>query len=141
MANLYITVTEEITLPNLKTQKTNVFKTISNINYIDARVMNCPSGSQTSIFNLSANPGAGTFTTSSLQYARITNDSSVPIKLMVSASLSKAGFMVSTGSSFYISTSQFTGSIDNAFTLENISSISIQPLGSEAKVEYFIATT
>ena len=30
MANLYITVTEEITLPNSKTQKTNVFKTISN---------------------------------------------------------------------------------------------------------------
>jgi hypothetical protein len=141
MANLYVTITEEITLPNSPTQKTNVFSTISSINYVDTRVMNCPSGSQTSIFNLSANPGAGTFTTSSLQYARITNDSSVPVKLMISASLSKASFTVSTGSSFYISTSQFTGSIDNALTLENISSVSILPSGSDAKIEYFIATT
>jgi hypothetical protein len=141
MANLYVTITEEITLPNSPTQKTNVFSTISSINYVDTRVMNCPSGSQTSIFNLSANPGAGTFTTSSLQYARITNDSSVPVKLMISASLSKASFTVSTGSSFYISTSQFTGSIDNALTLENISSVSILPSGSDAKIDYFIATT
>ncbi len=141
MANLYVTITEEITLPNSPTQKTNVFSTLPNINYVDTRVMNCPSGSQTSIFNLSENPGAGTFTTSSLQYARITNDSLVPIKLMVSASLSKASFMVATGSSFYISTSQFTGSIDNALILENISSVSIIPSGSDAKIEYFIATT
>jgi hypothetical protein len=141
MANLYVTLTEEITLPNTPTQKTNVFKTIPNINYVDTRIMNCPSGSQTSIFNLSANPGAGTFTTSSLQYARITNDSTIPVKLIVSASLSKASFMISTGSSFYLSTSQFTGSIDNALTLENISSVSIQPSGSNATIEYFIATT
>ena len=141
MADLYVTITEEITLSNSPTQKTNVFSTISGINYVDTRVMNCPSGSQTSIFNLSANPGAGTFTTSSLQYARITNNSSVPVKLMVSASLSKASFMISTGSSFYISTSQFTGSVDNSFTLENISSVSISPSGSDAKIEYFIATT
>ena len=141
MANLYVTITEEITLPNSPTQKTNVFSTLSGINYVDTRVMNCPSGSQTSIFNLSANPGAGTFTTSSLKYARITNDSAVPVKLMVSASLSKASYMIATGSSFYLSTSQFSGSIDNALVLEDISSVSIFPSGSDAKIDYFIATT
>jgi hypothetical protein len=141
MASLYVTVTEEITLPNSPTQKTNVFKTITGINYVDTRVMNCPSGSQTSIFNLASTPGAGTFTSSSLQYARITNDSSVPVKLMVSASLSKASFLIATGSSFYISTSQFTGSINNAFTLENISNVSIAPFGADATIDYFIATT
>jgi hypothetical protein len=141
MANLYVTITEEITLPNSPTQKTNVFSTLSGINYVDTRVMNCPSGSQTSIFNLGANPGAGTFTTSSLKYARITNDSAVPVKLMISASLSKASYMVATGSSFYLSTSQFSGSIDNALVLEDISSVSIQPSGSDAKIDYFIATT
>jgi len=141
MANLYVTITEEITLPNSPTQKTNVSSTLSGINYVDTRVMNCPSGSQTSIFNLGANPGAGTFTTSSLKYARITNDSAVPVKLMVSASLSKASFMVATGSSFYLSTSQFSGSIDNALVLEDISSVSILPSGSDAKIDYFIATT
>jgi len=141
MANLYVTVTEEITLPNSPTQKTNVFSTLSGVNYVDARVMNCPSGLQTSIFNLNTHPGAGTFTPNSLKYARITNDSSVPVKLMISASLSKASFMVATGSSFYLSTSQFSGSIDNALVLEDISSVSILPSGSDAKIEYFIATT
>ena len=141
MANLYVTITEEITLPNSPTQKTNVFSTLSGINYVDTRVINCPSGSQTSIFNLGANPGAGTFTTSSLKYARITNDSAVPVKLMVSASLSKASYMIATGSSFYLSTSQFSGSIDNALILEDISSVSILPSGSDAKIDYFIATT
>lgn len=141
MANLYVTITEEITLPNSPTQKTNVFSTLSGINYVDTRVMNCPSGSQTSIFNLGANPGAGTFTTSSLKYARITNDSAVPVKLMISASLSKASYMIATGSSFYLSTSQFSGSIDNALILEDISSVSILPSGSDAKIDYFIATT
>jgi hypothetical protein len=29
MANLYVTITEEITLPNTTSEKTNVFKTIS----------------------------------------------------------------------------------------------------------------
>jgi hypothetical protein len=141
MANLYVTFTEEITLPNTPTQKTNVFKTFSGVNYIDNRVMNCPSGSQTSIFNLGANPGAGTFTTSSLQYARITNDSLTSVKLLVSSPTTDVQFLVSVGSSFHLSTSKITGSVDNSFTLEDIQSISIEPSGSDAKIEYFIATT
>jgi hypothetical protein len=141
MANLYVTITEEITLPNSPTQKTNVFTTIPNINNVDARVMNCPSGSQTSIFNLSAHPGAGTFTTSSLQYARITNDSYVPVKLIVTAPTVDVQFLISTGSSFYLSTSKITGSADNSFSLEDIQNVFIEPSGSDAKIEYFIATT
>lgn len=141
MANLYVTVTEEITLPNTPTLKTNVFKTIYGINYIDTRVMNCPSGSQTPIFNLSANPGAGTFTTSSLQYARITNDSTVPVKLYVASPTVDVQFLVATGSSFYLSTSQITGSSTNSFSLEDIQNVLIEPSGSDAKIEYFIATT
>jgi hypothetical protein len=103
--------------------------------------MNCPSGSQTSIFNLGANPGAGTFTTSSLQYARITNDSLTSVKLLVSSPTTDVQFLVSVGSSFHLSTSKITGSVDNSFTLEDIQSISIEPSGSDAKIEYFIATT
>jgi hypothetical protein len=141
MANLYVTVTEEITLPNSPTQKTNIFKTISNVNYVDTRIMNCPSGSQTSIFNLSATPGAGTFTTSSLQYARITNSSTVPVKLYVSSSTVNTQFLISVGNSFSLSTSKITGSASNSFALEDIRYVFIEPSGSDAKIEYFIATT
>lgn len=141
MANLYVTITEEITLPNSQTQKTNVFHTLTGINYADTRVMNCPSGSQTSIFNLGSNPGAGTFTTSSLQYARITNDSTVSVKLHVTSPTVDVQFLVSTGSSFYLSTSQITGSSTNSFSLEDIQNVSIEPSGSDARIDYFIATT
>jgi len=141
MANLYVTITEEITLPNSPIQKTNVFQTITGINYADTRIMNCPSGSQTSIFNLAANPGAGTFTTSSLQYARITNDSAIPVKLYIASPTVDVQFLISEGSSFHLSTSKITGSSTNSFTLEDIQTVSVEPSGSDAQIEYFIATT
>lgn len=140
MANLYINVTEEITLANNEKQKVTTSTSISDINYIDTRNMNCISGSQTSIFSLGANPGAGTFVTSSLQYARITNLSTIPVKLLVAAPTISASFLVSSNNSFFISTSKITGSIDNSFTLEDIQNIIIEPSGSSAQIEYFIAT-
>ena len=140
MANLYITVTEEITLANNETQKVTTPTIISNINYVDTRNMNCPTGSQTSIFSLGATPGAGTFVTSSLQYARITNLSTSTVKLSIEAPTTDVSFLVSAGNSFYISTSKITGSIDNVFTLEDIQNVYIEPSGSSAQIEYFIAT-
>ena len=38
MANLYVTITEEITLPNNTTEKTYVFKNITGVNQILRRV-------------------------------------------------------------------------------------------------------
>jgi hypothetical protein len=140
MANLYITVTEEITLANNETQKVITPTTIADINYVDTRNMNCPIGSQTSIFSLGATPGAGTFVTSSLQYARITNLSTSTVKLSIEAPTTDVSFLVSAGNSFYISTSKITGSIDNIFTLEDIQNVYIEPSGSSAQIEYFIAT-
>jgi len=115
--------------------------TIDGINYIDTRILNCPSGSQTSIFTLSNNPGAGQFVTSSLQYARITNKATVPVKLIVvDNSNVYSSFLVSTGSSFFLSTSKITGS-NSGFTFRDIQSVSIEPSSSSAIIEYYIATT
>lgn len=141
MADLYVTIKEEISLLNVPKTLTNVFHTFSGINYVDTRLMSCPSGSKTEIFSLSNTIGAGQFVTSSLQYARITNDSTVPVKLIVSSSTVNTSFLISTGSSFYLSTSKITGSADNSFSLEDIQQVLIEPSGSAAKIEYFIATT
>jgi hypothetical protein len=141
MADLYVTIKEEISLLNVPKTQTNVFHTFSGINYVDTRLMNCPTGSKTKIFSLSDTIGAGQFVTSSLQYARITNDSTVPVKLIVSSSTVGTSFLISTGSSFYLSTSKITGSADNSFSLEDIQHVLIEPSGSAANIEYFIATT
>jgi len=141
MADLYITIKEEISLINTPKTLTNIFHKIQGINYVDTRVMNCPSGSQTSVFNLGNAEGAGTFTTSSLQYARITNNSLIPIKLHISSSTTNAQFLISSKNSFYLSTSKITGSAGNSFILDDIRYVLVEPSGSDATVEYFIATT
>ena len=120
----------------------SVTYTNNNVNYVDNRFLSIPTGSQTTIFNFSNTPGAGQFTTSSLIYARVTNTSTtVPIQLNVTSSTVKTTFLVSAGSSFLLSTSKVTGSIDSTFTLEDIRSINVQPSGSSATIEYYIATT
>jgi hypothetical protein len=140
MANLYINVTEEITLTNNETQKVITPTIIPNINYVDVRNMNCPIGSQTTIFSLGATPGAGTFVTSSFQYGRISNNSTtVPVKLIVSSSTEAMSFLIATGSSFMLSTSKITGST-TGLLFNDIKSVKIEPSGSAASIEYYILT-
>ena len=52
-------------------------------------------------------------------------------------------FLVEAGGTFMLSTSEITGSTSNSldFTYDNIDSVSVEPSGSDAKIEYFIATT
>ena len=141
MATLTTQVYEIISL-NGDNVGSSYINTINNINYVDNRNMNCPSGSTTEIFKFGSVPGAGQFVTSSFQYGRVTNLSAVPIQLYVSSSTTNAAFLVSSGSSFMLSTSQITGSVSpSSFTLDNIHSISVAPSGSSAQIEYFIATT
>ena len=93
------------------------------------------------IFSLSNINGAGTFVTSSLKYARITNQSTtLPIKLIVSSSIEAMSYLISTGSSYMLSTSKMTGSI-TSLTFNDIVSIKAEPSGGAANIEYFIATT
>ena len=40
-----------------------------------------------------------------------------------------------------LSTSDITGSLTNTFSYDDIMSVFVEPSGSSAKVEYFIATT
>ena len=140
MADLTVNITETITL-NGQTQAETYTQTISGINYIDTRNLNCPSGSTTELFKLSNNPGAGQFVTSSFKYGRVSNLSAVPVQLYVSSSTS-ISFLISSGSSFILSTNQASGSLNTSdFTLDNIYSVSVTPSGAAAQVEYYIATT
>jgi len=91
---------------------------------------------------MGANPGAGTFVTSSIKYVRVTNTTGtdVPIKLIVSSSTEAMSYLISTGSSYMISTSKMTGSTSEV-SFDDIQSVKIEPSGSAATLEYYIATT
>jgi|LakMenEpi03Aug12_release.lakeMendotaPanAssembly.Ray.scaffolds.fasta_scaffold191642_2 hypothetical protein len=140
MADLTIYINEKITLDGTE-RGVLTTQTITGINNIDNRIMTCPSGSTTTIFTVSDTPtSAGSFATSSIQYARVTNKSIVPIQLSIASSNQNFWFTVNTGNSFLVST-KASGSNSTDFILPNITNVSITPSGSSATIEYFIATT
>ena len=145
MADFIIKIQEQISLNGVQ-RGSEVSKTISGINYTDNRILNTSSGSETTIFSLSDTVDAGQFLTSSLKYARVSNNSTtVPVNLKVSSSTEQLNFKIDAGGSFMLSTSNITGSIlsgsDAVFTYGDIASLKVEPSGSSAKVEYIIATT
>jgi hypothetical protein len=150
MADLTVLINEKITLDGndrgiLTTQ------TISNINNVDNRILNIPTGSYTPLFYFNpSNVDAGTFSTGSFKYGRITNKSlTVPIQVRVTAdavptNLTNTSFIITPGNSFFLSTTAVTGSSpgSNTFTFSQyVYYVSVAPSGSSASVEYFIATT
>jgi hypothetical protein len=139
MAIFTLKIIEQLTL-NGDDVGSSITQTINNINYIDNRILNIPTGSVTTIFSMANAPGAGTFVTSSFQYGRISNNSTtVPIKLIVSSSTEAMSFLIASGSSFILSTSKITGS-ETGLLFNDIKSVKIEPSGSAASVEYYILT-
>lgn len=119
----------------------SVSQTINNVNYVDNRILSIPTGSVTTLFSMDAVPGAGTFVTSSIQYIRVTNNSTVaPVKLIVSSSTEAMSYLIATGSSYMMSTSKMTGST-SGLNFSDVKSVKAEPSGSNASIEYYIVTT
>ena len=119
----------------------SVTNTINNVNYVDNRIFSIPSGSVTTLFSMDSVPGAGTFVTSSIQYIRVTNNSTtVPVQLIVSSSNEAMSYLIATGSSYMLSTSKMTGSV-GGLNFSDIKSVKAEPSGSSASIEYYIVTT
>jgi hypothetical protein len=119
----------------------SVTQTINNVNYVDNRILSVPTGSVTTLFSMDSVPGAGTFVTSSVQYVRVTNNSTVtPIKLIISSSTEAMSYLIATGSSYMMSTSKMTGST-SGLSFSDIKSVKVQPSSSAASIEYYIVTT
>lgn len=145
MADLTIYINEKITLDGTE-RGVLTTQTISGINNVDNRIMSIPSGSQICIFSFNSNIiGQGSFSTGSFKYSRVTNKSDIPLKLTVEYNDGGASvFTIDSYSSFYLSSTQGTGSFmeQGNFTYNDfINQIYIEPSGSSSTVEYFIATT
>jgi hypothetical protein len=119
----------------------SVTQTINGINYVDNRILSIPAGAVTTLFNMEATPGAGTFVTSSIKYVRVTNTSALtPVKLIVSSSTEAMSYLIATGSSYMMSTSKMTGST-SGLSFSDVKSVKVEPSGSSGSIEYYIATT
>ena len=118
----------------------SVVNTINNVNYVDNRILSVPSGSVTTLFSFDSVPGAGTFVTSSVKYVRVTNNSTTtPVKLIISSSTEAMSYLITTGSSYMMSSTQMTGST-TGLSFNDVKSVKVEPSGSSASIEYYIVT-
>ena len=156
-ADLKVKITEEIIL-NGKDQGSSNTLTIGSVNEVSSRIITISSGSFTTLFNVasaSSAVSAGTFSSGSLKYARVTNkDDSNHIRLRISSSHT-SDFRIEPGRSFIITNSQMTGSatgstVTSEFTASGwnnvdgcvgLNNISAEPSGSDVDVEVFVAST
>ena len=161
MANLYVTITEEITLPNTTREKTNVFKTISNVNQILRRVDTIAttfSGSGIEILRFcdsEEEQSGGAFVKADVQYVRITNLSTIyDASLYLYANNAEVAiFNLNPGktimlgdadmNSFSMSDYVDPTYVDISYfsSYEYINSIKAKAISGSVQLEYFVAST
>ena len=162
MANLYITITEEILLPNTTREKTNVIKTISNINQIVRRVDTIAttfSGSGIEILRFcdsEEQQTGGAFVKTDVQYIRITNLSTTYdtcLYLIANDNTESAIFNLNPGKTIMLgdadintpSNSDYVvdGYVDETYysSLTYINSIKAKAISGSTQLEYFVAST
>jgi hypothetical protein len=161
MANLYVTITEEITLPNTTTEKTRTFKTISDVNQIVRRVDTISttfSGSGIEILrfcNSEEEQTGGAFVKQDTKYIRITNLSTTyeaVIYLIVTDEESTL-FNLAPGKTLMLNDADINASSTVDYVAESyvdemyyssftyIDSIKAKAIGGNVQLEYFVAST
>jgi len=162
MANLYVTITEEITLPNNTTEKTYIFKNIAGINQIVRRVDTISttfSGSGIEIIrfcNSEEEQTGGAFVKQDVQYIRITNISTqynTTIYLVANDNTESALFDLAPGKTLMLGDTDINtpaqndpvvdGYVDETYYSNFIylSSIKAKAISGSTQLEYFVAST
>ena len=151
-ANLKVKITEEVILDG-KDQGGTTELTIGSVNEVSSRIITISSGSFTTLFNVttSSSGSAGSFLSSSLKYARVTNKDDANMVLLRVSGSTTTDFRLEPGRSFILTDTRISGSDTGSTTTTidvegytaslNVNSISAEPSGSAVDIEYFIANT
>lgn len=123
--------------------KNEVTYTIDNVVNVDRRILTCPNTTSIDLFNLNGpNPGAGTFPSSSLQYARITNlDDTYSIALIISSSVGTSTQEITPSSTLFIASSNITSSNFNGTFGENIEYVKAYAISGSVDIEYTLVNS
>jgi hypothetical protein len=135
--DFHIRITEERVVRNniIKYEVSHVIKDVTNV---DHRIVTCPSGSTTDLFNI-GNVGAGSFPSGSFQYARITNlDTEYSIAAIMSGSQGNFTQEITPSQTIFIASSNISSSNFNGEFGESLESIQILPISGSVDVEYTI---
>lgn len=120
--------------------KNEIIHTINNVTNIDRRVVTCPNTSSINLFNLNgSDPGAGTFPSSSFQYARITNlDNEYSVAVTVSSSQGSFTQELTPSNTLFFSSTNVTSSNFNGSFGDDIESILVYSIGGNVDIEYIL---
>jgi len=161
MANLYVTITEEITLPNTTTEKTRTFKTISDVNQIVRRVDTIAtsfSGSGIEILrfcNSEEEQTGGAFVKQDTKYVRITNLSTTyeAVIYLIATNEESTLLNLSPGKTLMLNDADINASSTVDYVAESyvdemyyssftyIDSVKAKAIGGNVQLEYFVAST
>jgi|TARA_R110000803_G_scaffold38183_3_gene82443 hypothetical protein len=123
--------------------KNEVTYTIDNVVNVDRRILTCPNTTSIDLFNLNGpNPGAGTFPSSSLQYARITNlDDTYSIALIISSSQGTSTQEITPSNTIFIASSNITSSNFNGSFGDSVESVKVYAISGSIDVEYTLVNS
>lgn len=132
-----VTITEEQIVRN-STIKHEVRKTINDVTNVDHRILTCPVSTSIDLFNVNGiNPGAGTFPSSSLKYARITNlDNTYNVGVTVSGSQGKFVQNLTPTSSMFLVSSEITFENFSGSFNDDIAFVQIYAVTGSVDIEY-----
>lgn len=137
-----VKITEEQVVKN-SVIKNEVTYTIENVVNVDRRILTCPNTTSIDLFNLNGpNPGAGTFPSSSLQYARVTNlDDMYSIALTISSSQGTSTQEITPSSTLFIASSNITSSNFNGSFGDRIEYVKVYAISGSVDVEYTLVNS
>lgn len=138
-----VTISEEQIVKNNTIQNNSVYS-ILNVTSVDRRILTCPQTTSISLLNLAGTiPGAGTFSSSSLKYARITNlDNTNNIALIISGSTTSFTQEILPQSSIFVVSSNITSSNNfNGTFGDDIASIKAFAISGSIDIEYTLVNS
>jgi hypothetical protein len=132
-----ITISEEQVVRN-STIKNEVTFNIPNVTNVDHRILSCPQTTSIDLFNLNGPiPGAGTFPSSSLKYARISNlDNVYSVAVIISGSQGTYTQELCPTSSMFLASSHITSSNFNGSFGDSIEYVKVYAISGSADIEY-----
>ena len=117
--------------------------TIDSVTNVDRRTVTCPGSTSVDLFKLDGStPGAGTFPSSSLKYARISNlDDTNNLAVTVSGSQGRMVQEVTPKSTVIIASSNITSSIFSGTFGDDIEFVKAFAVGGDVDVDYTIVNS
>ena len=117
--------------------------TIDSVTNVDRRTVTCPDSTSVDLFKLDGStPGAGTFPSSSLKYARISNlDDTNNLAVTVSGSQGRMVQEVTPKSTVIIASSNITSNIFTGTFGDDIEFVKAFAVGGDIDVDYTIVNS